>query len=1053
LTASGNVSFDGGTFVFNESGADKDFRIEGDTAANLFIVDASTDRIGVGTATPSHLVDIEGVGHASTCFVSADLCATTKIVGAAICMGGAYALPTSDGTAGYILCTDGSGAVGFAEAAGGGHTIAGEGTPLTARTCLNFLGAAVTAADCSGCDATNICINTSTACILFTTEDGSTDNILLTGAATVAELACDSSPALGGNLDVTGYNLYTTSNNNICLAPNGTGKVCISSDLLIAGDDLYMATNTSGYILVADGTNYNPVAISGDVTISSAGAITIAAGAVENSMLANCTISYGGIQLVLGGTDATPAFDLSDATAYVGDSALVTVGTIASGTWQGTAIATGYIAGTLTSKTLSDPVLTGTISGNAFLDEDNMASDSATKVASQQSIKAYVDSVASGLDVKCSSHAATTACLTSAYSNGSSGVGATLTNAGTQAALSLDGQTMVSAERVLIKDQTAACHNGIYTVTTVGDGSTNWVVTRATDFDSSTEVTSGLFTFVETGTTNADSGWVMTTDGTVTIGTTAINWSQFSGAGQITAGAGLTKSANTLAVGAGSNITVNADDVALSTTITGLTALTATTLTGTLATAAQTNVTSLGSLSSLCTTGDICVGADVHAATCIVSPAYCVASEFAFPTADGTAGYIMCTNGSGTLQWATVSTDPAGSDTYIQFNDGGAFGGSANLTWDDTTLKATGNIVNVNGSLISCCICIASSQKKGEFLAVGCDTAGNLQDYGSIVFCQVVASGGGRGNASIWLNNAGTLTERFRMSGEYGSFCTLSGDIASSRCVTAATAICTPGCICAGCIIHAVGNVCAGGSFCTAGNFVTPQNICAGTDLCAVRCVLVGTGIGNSGFLCNSSFIQLRDQLYFCNPTASAAGTLLGSIRWHGCDDAGNVQPYGCIGMCIGSSASLDECSVFQVKLTIDCCMKLATEVNATGICTAYNVTAASNICAAAFCIAAQYVLPSADGSAGQLMCTNGSGALAFAAAASPSGVDDIKGYINGGTLKWEVASGTTWSFGWWQSSNGQWWLLGNTAEVDTFTRAEAEFYIPTGDIADVPSS
>jgi hypothetical protein len=104
-------------------------------------------------------------------------------------------------------------------------------------------------------------------------------------------------------------------------------------------------------------------------------------------------------------------------------------------------------------------------------------------------------------------------------------------------------------------------------------------------------------------------------------------------------------------------------------------------------------------------------------------------------------------------------------------------------------------------------------------------------------------------------------------------------------------------------------------------------------------------------------------------------------------------------------------------------------------------------------CITSQYALPAADGSAGQLMCTDGSGALAFASAVAPSGVDDIKGYINGGALKWEVASGTTWSFGWWQSSNGQWWLLGNTAEVDTFTRAQAEFYIPTGDINDVPSS
>jgi hypothetical protein len=277
---------------------------------------------------------------------------------------------------------------------------------------------------------------------------------------------------------------------------------------------------------------------------------------------------------------------------------------------------------------------------------------------------------------------------------------------------------------------------------------------------------------------------------------------------------------------------------------------------------------------------------------------------------------------------------------------------------------------------------MTSSQKKGEFLAVGCNTAGSIQEYGSIVFCQVTASGGGRGNASIWLNDAGTLTERFRMGGDDGSFCALSGPIAASTTVCAGTAFCTPGCICAGCKITAVGSITAG-AFCTAGGFITSGVVCAGTDLCASRCVLVGTGIGNSGFICNSGFIRLTDQLYFCNSTSSAAGTLLGSIRWCGCDAAGNIQPYGCIGMCIGSSASLDECAVFQVKLTIDCCMKTATEVNATGICTAYNVTAASNICAAAFCVAAQYVLPSADGSAGQLMCTNGSGALAFATAAS----------------------------------------------------------------------
>ena len=234
-------------------------------------------------------------------------------------------------------------------------------------------------------------------------------------------------------------------------------------------------------------------------------------------------------------------------------------------------------AETLTNKTLTSPVLNGTLSGTAFLDEDNMSSNSAVATASQQSIKAYVDAVSSGLDLKESSHVATTANLSSAYDNGASGVGATLTNNSTQAALTVDGQLMVAGERLLVKDQTAGLQNGIYTVTTVGTGSSNWVLTRATDFDGSpsNEVDSGAFTFVETGTVNADSGWVVTTDGTITIGTTAISFSQFSGAGQITAGDGMTKSGNTLnVVGTSNKITVSANAVTISSTYVGQTSLT-----------------------------------------------------------------------------------------------------------------------------------------------------------------------------------------------------------------------------------------------------------------------------------------------------------------------------------------------------------------------------------------------------------------------------------------------------------------------------------------------
>ena len=132
-----------------------------------------------------------------------------------------------------------------------------------------------------------------------------------------------------------------------------TGDLKIAGDVCIGGDDLFMNTNTSGYMLIADGTNFNPVAMSGDVAIDSAGATTIQATSVDNSMLAgsianaklsNSSVSYGGISVSLGSSDATPAFNLCDATAYKGDSALVTVGTITSGTWNGTAIANGYLA-------------------------------------------------------------------------------------------------------------------------------------------------------------------------------------------------------------------------------------------------------------------------------------------------------------------------------------------------------------------------------------------------------------------------------------------------------------------------------------------------------------------------------------------------------------------------------------------------------------------------------------------------------------------------------------------------------------------------------------
>ena len=158
------------------------------------------------------------------------------------------------------------------------------------------------------------------------------------------------------------------------------------------------------------------------------------------------------------------------------------------------------------------------------------------------------------------------------YANGSSGVGATLT-ADANGALSVDGATPSVSDRILVKDQAATLQNGIYTVTAVGSGAAVFVLTRATDYDTTADVTDGTFTFVQQGTANADNGYVMTTNGSITMGTTAIAFDQFSGAGQISAGAGLTKTGNTIDVGAGTGITVNANDIQVATNYAGGTSI------------------------------------------------------------------------------------------------------------------------------------------------------------------------------------------------------------------------------------------------------------------------------------------------------------------------------------------------------------------------------------------------------------------------------------------------------------------------------------------------
>jgi hypothetical protein len=178
--------------------------------------------------------------------------------------------------------------------------------------------------------------------------------------------------------------------------------------------------------------------------------------------------------------------------------------------------------------------------------------------------KSYVDSVASGLVLKDPAKAATTAALPSVtYANGSSGVGATLTADANGALASQDGVSVLQNDRLLVKNQAAQSQNGLYFVKLIGDGANPFVLERVLDFDSADQIESSSFVFIEQGTSFADTGWVMSQDAAMTVGTTAITWVQFSSAGVVIGGNGLTKTGNTLDVVGGDGLSVSADSMAI----------------------------------------------------------------------------------------------------------------------------------------------------------------------------------------------------------------------------------------------------------------------------------------------------------------------------------------------------------------------------------------------------------------------------------------------------------------------------------------------------------
>ena len=158
--------------------------------------------------------------------------------------------------------------------------------------------------------------------------------------------------------------------------------------------------------------------------------------------------------------------------------------------------------------------------------------------------KTYADTIASGINFHQAVRLATVAALpANTYNNGTSGVGATLT-ANANGALSVDGVAVVAGNRILVKNEVTQANNGVYVVTQTGDGSTPYILTRATDFDSAgtgvDQIDQGDFFLVTSGSTLANTSWVQQTPLPITVGTTAIVFTQFGAPITYSAGTGLT---------------------------------------------------------------------------------------------------------------------------------------------------------------------------------------------------------------------------------------------------------------------------------------------------------------------------------------------------------------------------------------------------------------------------------------------------------------------------------------------------------------------------------
>lgn len=323
------------------------------------------------------------------------------------------------------------------------------------------------------------------------------------------------------NTNTTGF-VDSPSNADTYLKWNGNSLVWAA----VAGAGTVTSVNASGGTTGMSFTG-GPITSSGTLVLT--GVLNVANGGTGAATLTGYVKGNGTSAMTASSTiPNTDITGLGTMSTQNSGAVAVTGGTIDGTTIGGTTPA----AGTFTSVAMTSGTITTSPSGS-------------TDIVN----KAYVDTVSAGINFHQACNLATAAALPSnTYSNGSSGVGATLT-ATANGALTVDGVAVSASQRILVKNETTGANNGVYTVTATGDAGSPYILTRATDYNTTgsgvNQINQGDFFLVLSGSSNANTSWVQQTPLPITIGTTSIVFTQFAAPLVYSAGTGLNLSPST----------------------------------------------------------------------------------------------------------------------------------------------------------------------------------------------------------------------------------------------------------------------------------------------------------------------------------------------------------------------------------------------------------------------------------------------------------------------------------------------------------------------------